>query len=183
METMTMFFFFITILLMIFLLYKFMDTRPLGGGNEKTNTIIYPNVYSDPYVPPIQPIQGFPLIPLSSPIPKPLLQRNVIYSVNTQPTNYSFDQIGILNKTSSSDNNALNILPLFGRILLSNRNKWQYYTISNLGVKLPIRVNGKDGLTEYGVDELYDGDTVYVQGYNETFRVTIYTQSGGISYL
>jgi hypothetical protein len=106
----------------------------------------------------------------------------MIYSVNTQPTNYTFDQIGILNKVGSSDHNAFNILPLFGRNLFSNRNKWQYYTISNLGVKLPLRVNGRDGLTEYGVDELYDGDTVFVQGYNETFRVTIYGNNG-ISYV
>ena len=29
-------------------------------------------------------------------------------------------------------------------------------------------------MNEYGCDKIYDGDTVYVQGYNGIFRATIY---------
>jgi hypothetical protein len=45
---------------------------------------------------------------------------------------------------------------------------------SNNSVRLPISVNGKSGNDEYGVDEIYNGDTVYVEGYNDIFKATIY---------
>ena len=31
--------------------------------------------------------------------------------------------------------------------------------------------------SEYGCDELMSGDTVYVEGYNDAFKVTIYENS------
>ena len=47
-------------------------------------------------------------------------------------------------------------------------------TDNNNIVKLPISVNGKSGSDEYGVDELYSNDTVYVEGYDDVFKATIY---------
>lgn len=89
----------------------------------------------------------------------------------------SFRQLGILTPLSSP--NKDNILPLMGRPLFTNRHKFQYYTISNQhnNVKLPISVKGKSGLNEYGVDELFNNDRVYVEGYNDVFKVTIYDNS------
>jgi hypothetical protein len=57
-----------------------------------------------------------------------------------------------------------------GRRLFVNRDKWQYYTISNQhnNVKLPIIFNKKNGLNDYGVDQLYIGDIVYVEGYKQS---------------
>jgi hypothetical protein len=77
-----------------------------------------------------------------------------------------------------------NILPLMGRPLFTNRDKWQYYTISNQhnNVKLPISFKGKSALNDYGVDQIFDGDTIYVEGYNEPFRVTVY-ENDTIKYL
>jgi hypothetical protein len=71
------------------------------------------------------------------------------------------------------------ILPLFGRSLLNGRDKWQYYTMANSGgvafsAKLPISVTGKSCTSEYGCDSISNGDVVYVEGYNDTFRATIY---------
>jgi hypothetical protein len=85
----------------------------------------------------------------------------------------AFTQIGILTK---SEENL--ILPLMGRRL--QRDKYQYYTFSNTGTintKLPVSKNGKSCTGEYGCDELYDGDSVYVEGYKDTFRATIYENS------
>jgi hypothetical protein len=72
------------------------------------------------------------------------------------------------------------ILPLMGRRNMAGRDKWQYYTISNTGnlnTKLPVSVNGKSCTGEYGCDDITNGDVVYVEGYNDTFKATIYENS------
>ena len=93
-------------------------------------------------------------------------------NVRTQGYNTNYSQVGILTRKNGSET----ILPLMGRALHTNRNKWQYYTMSdkNNSVKLPVSKNGKSATQEYGVDELYNGDVVYVEGYNDAFNVTIY---------
>ena len=75
------------------------------------------------------------------------------------------------------------ILPLMGKSLLTNRSKFQYYTMTDKNsVKLPIVSRGKSSMNEYGVDELFNGDNVYVQGYDDTFKVTIY-ENNNIQYI
>ena len=71
-----------------------------------------------------------------------------------------------------------------GRPLYSRRDKWQYYTISNQhnNIKLPILVKGKSALIEYGVDALYDGDVVVIEGMDAAYKVSIY-DSDTIRYL
>ena len=44
----------------------------------------------------------------------------------------------------------------------------------NNSIKLPISNNGKSCTSEYGCDNLYNGDNVYVEGYNDAFKVTMY---------
>ena len=41
-------------------------------------------------------------------------------------------------------------------------------------IKLPISKNGRSCTGEYGCDDLMNGDTVFVEGYKDTFSVTIY---------
>ena len=41
-------------------------------------------------------------------------------------------------------------------------------------IKLPVVKNGKSCTNEYGCDNLYNGDTIYVEGYNDAFKVTVY---------
>tara|TARA_B110000305_G_C19457185_1_gene651707 strand:- start:4077 stop:4586 length:510 start_codon:yes stop_codon:yes gene_type:complete len=93
-------------------------------------------------------------------------------TVNTQRMEVSYRQVGILTRVNHSEI----ILPLFGRMVNTSRVKWQYYTMndSNNQVRLPLNVNGRSATDEYGVDELYSGDTVYVQGYDDIFKVTVY---------
>lgn len=84
--------------------------------------------------------------------------------------NYSYKQMGIL---TSNDL----ILPLLGKPHINGRDKWNYYTISNTGslnTKLPIRVRGKTCTNEYGCDEIFTGDAIYVEGYNRQFIATVY---------
>ena len=93
-------------------------------------------------------------------------------STNIGAVSGPYRQVGILNSTSG--NNI--ILPLMGRALYTNRSKYQYYTMSdqNTSIKLPISRSGRSCTNEHGCDEIYNGDTVYVQGYNKAFKATIY---------
>jgi len=105
--------------------------------------------------------------------------------IETRGPSPSFSQIGILTpEPSVSHNTGTLILPLMGR-KLSGREKMQYYTTSNSGnmnVKLPVSKNGKSCTGEYGCDEIYNGDTVYVEGYAEVFKATVY-ENARLSYI
>lgn len=120
------------------------------------------------------------LVPKLNLIPAGAVPINVSTSVSA--VNTSYRQVGIITPLNGTTSN--NILPLMGRPLFTSRQKWQYYTISNQhnNVKLPISVKGRSALTDYGVDEVFNGDTVYVEGYNDAFKVTIY-ENDTIKYL
>jgi hypothetical protein len=143
----------------------------------------------DPYGPPLRTddmyfpsdsgdIRGLPpVIPVSFARPVGAVPVNI----ETRGLNQDYTQLGILTRTVGGDL----ILPLLGRRLMTGLDKWQYYTISNSGnmnTKLPIKVRGKSCSGEYGCDFLMEGDTVYVEGYNDTFRATIY-ENGKFSYI
>ena len=63
-----------------------------------------------------------------------------------------------------------------GRPLITNRDKWNFYTMSdkNNMVKLPIKFNGRNCTSDLGCNDLYTGDVVKVEGYNDDFKVTTY---------
>jgi len=124
------------------------------------------DVLLNPYVPPLRDdrsmdIRGSVAIPIN---------------VSTQgTTNAAYRQVGILTRINGPET----ILPLMGRPLFRNRDKWQFYTISEKSnfIKLPISVKGRSCTNEYGCDNVYNGDTVYVEGYNDAFKVTAYDNS------
>lgn len=103
-------------------------------------------------------------------------------ATNTGATvNSTYQQIGLLTKADSGSGSSSDpvIMPLMGKPLFTSRDKWLFYTISdkNNSMKLPIIVKGRNALSEIGVDNVYTGDTVYVQGYNNDFKVTLYENS------
>jgi len=132
--------------------------NPASAGNSR-----FEDPLSNPYIPPEQ-------------ITYPVLRAPVA----TQPYSANYTQIGILTrKNTSSSTSAADILPLMGRRQRNSRDKWQYYTMSgggngNIQTKLPIRVNGKSGSGEYGCDEIYSNDSVFVEGYKDLFLATVY---------
>ena len=92
-------------------------------------------------------------------------------------------QVGALYKQNLSDdssnignNNEPVILPLFGRETYNGSNKWMYYTTTdkNNQVKIPISNKSRECNSEYGCEELYDGDTVSIPAYNGDFKVNKY---------
>jgi hypothetical protein len=93
-------------------------------------------------------------------------------NVPTQSVDSTYRQIGILTRTNGDET----ILPLMGKPLFTNRDKWNFYTMSdkNNSIKLPITFKKKSCTNEYGCDNLSNGDVVYVEGYNDAFKVTSY---------
>lgn len=199
-ENITMFFIFISILIISYIIYinsknsKKNDNVNIDIGikNEKPqyglsgwfNNIIpsYPynnlpkDVLLNPYAPPLRDERYF--IPELNYVPPGTIPINV--STNIGAVDTSYRQVGILNGLNTKGK----ILPLMGRPLYVNRDKWQYYTISDQhnNIKLPISRNGKSCTNEYGCDKLYNGDTIYIEGANDVYKVTIY-DNDTIKYL
>jgi len=180
MENFTIFGF---VIMLIVAGYFFLQNQRQQQHALKQNINIYENDQSG----------GFALIPsypynnlssYSDPLRPPLRDERYVVPINvsTSAVDTSYRQIGILTPLNGSSKD--NILPLMGRPLFTRRSMWQYYTISNQhnNVKLPVSVKGKSGLNDNGVDEIYSDDTVYVEGYNEPFKVTKY-ENDTIKYL
>jgi len=119
------------------------------------------------------------LNPYSAPLRDDRIFNNTNYNgpkipinVPTQSSNSAYRQIGILTRINGQET----ILPLLGRPLFSNRDKWNFYTMNDKNgmIKLPISFKNKSCTSSQGCDNLYNGDTVFVEGYSDTFRVTIY---------
>ena len=130
------------------------------------------NIFHSSMEPPLSTNQHFP--PLSRDV-RGGIPINMKTRPSSQQQNYS--QVGILTKENLNGNGENLILPLMGKLNDTRRDKWNFYTISNTGsvnTKLPISVNGKNCSNEYGCDDVMNGDTVYVEGYNGIFNVTKY---------
>ena len=189
-ENVTMFFLVIIILIIVYLIYisfiKRENKQKVVVNVEKQNDPSYiisqqPNypynnipvndVLMNPYVPPLRDERYF--IPEIVPVRRGMVPINVSTNPGAVDTNYR--QMGILTPLQNNSKKD-KILPLMGRPLLVNRNKWQYYTMSdqNNSVKLPIIHKGRSCTNEYGCDQLYNGDRVFVEGYNQAFKITIY---------
>lgn len=133
------------------------------------------DVLEDPYAPPLRNDSYFGgingggganmMMPMAAGVP---------INIRTQgpPINTNYRQVGLLTRINGKET----ILPLMGRPLQKNRDKWQFYTMSdkNNSVKLPISFKKKSCTSEYGCDNIYNGDTVYVEGYKDAFQATIY---------
>lgn len=171
-------FFFAVIFIYSYL--NFIVKKPLIKTSNSNNTYLsfLPEFISpptdtllNPYSPPLRDERYFPSLPLGG-IPRrgiPINQQTNIGAIDT-----TYRQMGIMTPLNGKSKD--NILPLMGRPLFVNRDKWNYYTISNQhnNVKLPVSRAGKSCTNEYGCDRLYNGDTVYIDGANEVYRITIY---------
>ena len=143
-----------------------------GVGQGVQNPIRFPmnghsDVLMDPYQAPLKDDRTH-VHPRDSSDP-----RGIPINTPTQSVDSTYRQVGILTRLNGDGEN---ILPLMGRPLFTNRDKWNFYTMTdkNNMIKLPITHKGRSCTNEYGCDNMYNGDTVYVEGYNDAFKVTMY---------
>ncbi len=163
---------------------SFFFLRPSPAQNENTTVVVeerprmfgmfprpsfsFSNVASDVLLNPYEaPLRDDRVFRTDSSDP-----RGIPINIATRAVDADYRQVGILTRIGSPEM----ILPLMGRPLYVSRDKWNFYTMSNENsmVKLPITYKNKSCTNEYGCDNLYNGDTVYVEGYNDTFKVTMY---------
>ena len=155
-----------------------LNSHQKNGLYPKTNSLfsnVRSNILMNPFSPPLKNNH------FSNDSTDP---RGIPININTRGFDTSYKQVGILTRNMQRQGDEV-ILAIMGRPLYTNRSKWQYYTISNTGnlnTKLPVSVNGKSCTGEYGCDNLYNGDTVYVEGYNDAFKVTMY-QTNTMRYI
>jgi len=186
-ENMTLFMLVILSISVGYLYYKqYYIVPPVSNNTRRTPILLASDNGSaqlqNLYTPPLNTIDVRGPIELP---PIPLGVSGLPVNIRTSTTNTPYRQIGILTKNTNSGDPL--ILPLFGRNLLNGRDKWQYYTVANSGgvafnAKLPISVNGRSCTSEYGCDSVSNGDTVYVEGYDDIFRATIY-ENATLNYI
>jgi Ca2+/Na+ antiporter len=187
-ENASMFFFILCLVIFCYFIYRSNSNSNSNldsnlDSNSKTNikqnihvNTSQPNGFNYPY------IKDALLDPYAPPLrdERYVVPINVSTNIGAVDTNYR--QVGILTPQNQSSKDS--ILPLMGRPLFVNRDKWNYYTISNQhnNVKLPVSKGGRSCTNEYGCDKIYNGDTVYLDGVNEAYNVTIY-DNDTIKYL
>ena len=164
-ENMTLFLLFFILVVLLYLYYTNIKQQQVLPQQQQPQVIVLGGMNN---LPP----QNDSLMQLGA-IPNNAIPNNAIpVNIESRGRPSAYTQVGILTREKDL------ILPLMGRKL--TRDKMQYYTISNTGnmnTKLPISKNGKSCTGEYGCDEVFDGDTVFVEGYADTFKATIYENS------
>lgn len=137
----------------------------------KTESPALPPPTMDPRFSPSPPERLYDTLPSRIPI-----------NINTRGTPESFQQVGVITTpggTETSGSPSRTILPLFGRVIDSNRNRWNYYTRSDglNPVQLPLQFKRRNCDDDNGCEELSDGDSVGVPILGNSYTVSMYKYS------
>lgn len=132
------------------------------------HTLMHTNILQNPFSPPLKVNRYFDDSSRD-------IRGGIPINVPTRGFREDFKQVGILTREMGKET----ILPVMGRRLYTNNSKWQYYTMTDKSnsIRLPMSHNGRSCTSEYGCNELMNGDVVYVEGYKDAFKVTIYENS------
>ena len=177
-ENFTFVFIIFALIIIIYFMYSRQNTNEITISSEKINTSpstgLFPrpsysfsNVQQDvllnPYAPPLRDERVIQSTDIRGGIP---------INIDTRAVDTNYRQVGLLKRMNGPEM----LLPLMGRPLFVARDKWQYYTMSdkNNAIKLPVSFKSKSCTNEYGCDEISNGDTVYVDGIDAAFQVTLY---------
>ena len=180
-ENMTMFLLFVLLITVVYMYYSHIIkpslektpatsfSQPIIIAPPRNTEVVTPNLV------PIPTRNTNPLVDMNAPPLKNESTGLVPINISTRGPELNYTQMGILTRENSKDDM---ILPLMGRRSSTGRDKYQYYTMSNtagnINTKLPVSLKGRSCTSDLGCDEIFNGDSIYVEGYNETFRATIY---------
>lgn len=141
---------------------------------------------ADPRFSPLPPEQSYAVPPdLRGYATRPLAAGlGPLLPVNTQTRGIpdAFQQVGVLTApggTSTSGSPTRTILPLFGRTIDSNRNRWNYYTRTDgmNPVQVPVQFKRRNCDDDNGCDEISDGDSIGVPVMGQSFTANVYRYS------
>lgn len=175
-ENATISFIFIIIAVIFLFHYKWTREKIIINENIQPNLSFFPfnmgtglreDVLRNPYSPPLKDESIYLNPSYNIPI------NSVPINIPTNSYDTTYRQVGILSSEKNM-NGEKSIIPLMGRPINNGRDKWQFYSITNNNVKIPISNKTKSCTNEYGCDNLYNGDTVYAEGYDDVFKVTMY---------
>lgn len=138
-------------------------------------------VNQDPRFAPMPPEQSY-ITPADTGVPLPAGIGALPVNSYTRGTPGAFQQMGVLTApggTETSGSPTRTILPLFGRSIDSNRNRWNYYTRSDgiNPVQLPLQYKRRNCDDDNGCDEMSDGDSVGVPILGNSYTVSLYKYS------
>lgn len=121
-------------------------------------------------------IRGFPTPPLPAGVGAiPINQA-------TRGVPDQYQQVGVLTAPGGSETSASpsrTILPLFGRKLITNRDRWNYYTRTDgiNPVQVPVEFKRRKCDDDTGCDEVMDGDSVAVPILGQSYVASVYRYS------
>ncbi len=140
---------------------------------------------TDPRFSPLSPEQTYSTPPDLRGFPSPPISAGVgamPINVPTRGVPDQFQQIGVLtapggSETSASPNRT--ILPLFGRKLVTNRDRWNYYTRTDglNPVQVPIQFKRRNCDDDLGCEEIMEGDSVGVPILGQSYVANVYRYS------
>ena len=140
----------------------------------------------DPRFAPLSPEQSYETPPDVHGFPSPPIAagRGAYVPINIPTRGYpdEYQQVGLLttaggSATSASPNRT--VLPLFGRKLITNRDRWNYYTRTDgiNPVQVPVQFKRKNCDNDNGCEEITEGDSVGVPIMGQSYTANIYRYS------
>lgn len=118
-------------------------------------------------------VRGFPTPPLPAGIGAiPINQA-------TRGVPDQYQQVGVLTAPGGSETSASpsrTILPLFGRKLITNRDRWNYYTRTDgiNPVQVPVEFKRRKCDDDTGCEEVMDGDSISVPILGQSYVASVY---------
>ena len=156
------------------------EETPIVVVQQPANTTI------DHRFAPLSPEQSYETYPDIRGMPSPPISAGLgpIMPINVQTRGYpdTYQQIGVLTTAGGSDTSASptrTILPLFGRKLITNRDRWNYYTRTDglNPVQVPVHFKRRNCDLDNGCDEIMEGDSVSVPIIGQSYTASVYRYS------
>lgn len=172
-------------------LYKMQQNHPHAAVSQQPQQTVVviekpaaqpPHVNMDPRWSPLSPersyeaspdVRGFP----SHPLPAGVGAIPINQATRGVPDQYQ--QVGVLTAPGGSETSASpsrTILPLFGRKVITNRDRWNYYTRTDgmNPVQVPVEFKRRQCDDDNGCNEVMDGDSVAVPILGQSYVASIY---------